>query len=293
MPVSLVAGASGAIGRFLLPRLLAAGHDVVALSRTPRTSADPCLRWVVGNLDHDVPALPPLDAVFSLGPLDAFARWFERAHEIGAPRVVAFGSMSLETKRDSTDPAERALAARLDAAERMLRAASEARGGTWTLFRPTLIYGAGVDRSLSPIARLAQRWRVFPRLPAATGLRQPVHAEDLAAACMAALGSAQAACRTYALGGGERLAFDAMLARVQASLPVRTLPLPIPLAPLRGMLGVAAALGLQPSRAAALARLRRDLVADDAAAKADFGWSPRAFRPDAAAWRPAAGRSTR
>jgi len=287
MPLSLVAGASGAIGRFLLPRLLAGGHEVIALSRSPRASADPRLRWIVGDLDRGVPALPPLDAVFSAGPLDAFARWLDAAPVDGRPRVVAFGSMSVETKRESADPGERALAARLDAAERRLRAAAEARGGACTILRPTLIYGAGVDRSLSPIARFAWRWRVFPRVPAATGLRQPVHADDLAAACLAAFASPRAAGRTYALGGGERLAFDAMLARVQASLPVRTLALPVPLAPARAALRLARAAGLHPPGAAALERLRRDLVADDAAAAADLGWAPRAFRPAAAAWRPA------
>jgi nucleoside-diphosphate-sugar epimerase len=287
MTVSLVAGASGAIGRFLLPRLLAAGHEVIALSRVARTSADPRLRWIVGDLDRAASGLPACDAVFSLGPLDAFARWFAGGAIDGRPRVVAIGSMSLETKRDSPDAGERALAARLDAAERGLRAAAEARGSACTLLRPTLIYGAGLDRSLSPIARFAQRWRVFPRLPAATGLRQPVHADDLAAACLAVAGSARAAGRTYALGGGERLAFDAMLARVQASLPVRTLPLPLPLAPVRGAFALTRAVGLHPPHAAALARLRKDLLADDAAAAADFAWSPRAFRPDAAAWRPA------
>lgn len=287
MAVSLVAGASGAIGRFLLPRLLAAGHDVVALSRVPRTSTQPHLRWIVGDLNQGAPALPVCDAVFSAGPLDAFARWFANGAIGGSPRVVAIGSMSLETKRDSADAGERALAARLDAAERSLRAAAKARGCAWTLLRPTLIYGAGIDRSLSPIARFAQRWRLFPRLPAATGLRQPVHADDLAAACIAAAGSAQAAGRTYALGGGERLAFDAMLARVQASLPVRTLPLPLPLAPVRGVFALARAAGLHPPHATALARLHADLIAEDAAAVADFGWSPRAFRPDATAWQPA------
>jgi len=286
MATLLVVGASGAVGRFLLPRLLADGHSLVATSRVPRASANPRLRWIVGNLDTSMPALPAFDGVLSLGPLDAFARWFAQARFEGRPRVIAFGSMSRESKRDSDDAAERALAARLGEAEDRLHAAAEAAGCAWTLFRPTLIYGAGIDRSLTPIARFAQRWRVFPQVRGASGLRQPVHADDLAGACVAALGAARTHNRIYALGGGERLAFDAMLGRMRASLPLRTVPLPVPVGAARALLDLAHALGLPSPHRMAVARMRRDLVADDAAAMADFGWAPRMFRPDAGSWIP-------
>lgn len=45
----LVTGASGTLGRELLPRLTARGQAVRALSRKPRTSADG-VEWVVGDL---------------------------------------------------------------------------------------------------------------------------------------------------------------------------------------------------------------------------------------------------
>jgi nucleoside-diphosphate-sugar epimerase len=284
MPVALVLGASGAIGRFLIPRLRERGCDVIALSRLPRAGTDPRLRWIVGDLHSTVPELPALDALYSLGPLDAFSRWFAQTRIAGTPHIVAFGSMSIETKRESEDAHERALATRLQHAEQGLVAVADARGCAWTLFRPTLIYGAGVDRSLTPIARFAQRWRVFPRLAGASGLRQPVHAQDLASACIAASDNVRTRSRTYALGGGERLTFTAMLERVRESLPLRTLPLPIPLAALRGTLRIAGAIGLRPTHAGAIERLTRDLVADHAAAVADFDWAPREFRPGPDAW---------
>lgn len=272
MPVSLVFGASGAVGRFLCPRLLAAGHDVVAVSRSAHAAGDARQRWIVGDLHGTVQPLPAAAAVFGLGPLDAFAAWFDAARLDGAIRVVALGSMSIDSKRDSPDAGERDTARRLDAAERQLFAAAGRHGIGCTVLRPTLIYGAGIDRSLAPLVRFARRWRVFPRIPAACGLRQPVHADDLAAACLSVLAQPRCIGRTYALGGGERLGFDAMLERVRASLPWRCLPLPLPLAAahLLARLGFAAP--------AAVARLTQDLVADDAAARADFGWSPRPFR---------------
>ncbi|MBN8726722.1 MAG: hypothetical protein J0H15_03340 [Xanthomonadales bacterium] len=279
----VVFGASGQIGRFLLPALAAAGHEVLAISRQPR-DAGHGVHWREGNLDTGVPALGAPEVLFSLGPLDAFARWFERGPELRPRRIIAFGSMSIDSKRGSADAAERELVDRLQAAEATLATAAAARGAQLTLFRPTLIYGAGLDRSLAPIARFACRWRVFPLLPAASGLRQPVHAEDLAGACMAVLDLPQAFGRTYALGGGERLGFAAMLERLRAALPVRTLPLPLPLGLLRRGLRAGAALGLPSAGEAALARLRLDLVADHSAAVADFGWAPRPFRPAPAGW---------
>lgn len=279
VPVALVFGASGAIGRFLLPRLREQGREVLALSRHARANAAQGTRWIVGDLHAGMPPVPAVDVIYSLGPLDAFSRWLAHAPIAGAPRIVALGSMSIDSKRQSVDADERALAARLQQAEAALVAAADARGCRWTLLRPTLIYGAGVDRSLTPIVRFAQRWRVFPHVVGASGLRQPVHADDLAVACIAAAASAKTAGRIYPLGGGERLTFAAMLGRVRASIPERCVPLPIPLGLVRR---------LRPRFAGAIERLRQDLVADNAAAHADFGWAPRAFHPSPQAWQAAA-----
>ena len=276
----IVFGASGAIGRFLLPRLLAIGAEVVAVSRTPRSSAHRGLRWIEGDLPSGIPAWPKCDTIFSLGPLDAFAQWLDDHDADAAARVIAIGSMSAVTKARSSDSAERDLAARLLRAESSLAATSAARGGSVTLLRASLIYGAGVDRSLTPIVRFARRWRVFPLTPGARGLRQPVHAEDLAAACVALAALRGTPRASYDVGGGERLAFGTMLARVRASLGFATLPIPVPLSLARAAAGFAQRSQALPGAGpAALHRTAEDLVVDHAAAAHDFGWRPRDFRP--------------
>lgn len=285
MAVAVVIGASGAIGRFLVARLLERGDDVFAISRRERVSGHARLRWVVGDLHAGLPRLPACDVLYSLGPLDAFARWFEETPSPVHARVIACSSMSAESKQGSSDEAERTTAERLRKAEAALSAAADARGCAWTVFRPTLVYGAGVDRSLSPIARFASRWRVFPLIRGARGLRQPVHADDLAAACIAISVHTETVSKIYPLGGAERLAFSTMLARIRASLRVATLPVPIPLVTVRALLGIAKAAGAQAS-SAAVERLQVDLVADHACAVADFGWAPRGFHPVADAWTP-------
>ena len=284
MPVSLVLGASGAVGRFLVPRLLADGHRVIALSRESRSSIDTRLHWVRGDLGGALPALPAVDAIFSCGPLDLAAQWF--AGGAPAARIMAIGSMSAVTKRDSRDARERALAARLQGAEQCLIDAAEARGCAWTLLRPTLIYGAGIDRSLTPLARFGLRWHVLPRVAAAGGLRQPVHAQDLAAACLQVFADPACAGRIYALGGGEQLAFATLLERIRRSLPTFVLPVPAALPLLRVLARFGTRIGLPAAGAGVLDRLAEDLVVDDSAARAAFGWSPRGFHPDAATWKP-------
>src|SRR5690606_3324043 len=128
VPGALVFGASGPVGHAIVARLLESGWHVLAVSRQAREGR-PGLAWLQGALE-DPPLLPgAVDAVFSCGPLDAFARWYTGA-AVRAPRVVACGSTSAQTKADSPRAAERALAARLIAAEQaVLGAGARRRAG--------------------------------------------------------------------------------------------------------------------------------------------------------------------
>ena len=270
MPAALVFGATGQLGRPLLARLRSSGWDVVAVSRDARQEPGVC--WVEGAL-ASLGAVPGrYDAVFSCGPLDHFARWYA-AHGGGLPRVVAFGSTSVEVKQGSGDPRERDLAARLAKGEEVVFAAASRHGATATVLRPTLVYGGGGDRTLTRIAELARRWRLVPLPADATAVRQPVHVDDLAAAAIAVQGSTATHGRTYALPGGETLPYREMVARVVAALdpPARILPLPGPV--FRGALALARAAGIAGGFGdAAVARLRDDLVFDATPARRDFGY---------------------
>lgn len=277
---ALVFGGSGQIGRPLLRRLHEAGWRVDAVSRAPRGD-QPGVHWLRGDLDH-VDALPArVDAIFSCGPLDRFARWYA-ATAVDAPRVVAFGSTSIEVKHASTDAGERDLARRLRAGEDGVFAAAAVRGARATLLRPTLVYGAGRDATLTRIAALARRWHRFPLPRGACGLRQPVHVEDLAAAAQAVCDAPATHDRAYALPGGETLSYREMVVRVLAALepPPRLLELPPPLfAALQAVAWVTGA--ARGFGAAARGRLREDLVFDPAPAQRDFGYAPRGFQPTA------------
>jgi nucleoside-diphosphate-sugar epimerase len=277
MGTVLVLGGSSQIGHFLLPRLRAAGHEVIAVSREVKSDTDG-VSWRRGRLPDAMPLLPPLHAIVSFGPIVAFAEWLADAGIEGEPHIVATSSMSAQSKRESPVDTERETSQQLRDGEIALSAACERHGLPWTVLRPTLVYGAGLDKSLTPIARRATRLRVFA-LPAGRGLRQPVHADDIAQATLAAIGNRRAAGRIFEIGGGERITATEMFARVRRSLPVATLPMAVP-----GWL-LATAARLLPRLRGPVFRLDSDLIADNSGTEEILGVHPRAFRVDPSSWR--------
>ena len=281
MRSALVFGGSGQIGVPVIERLLADGWQVLAVSRTPQVDRER-LAWLRGDLQqaHDLPAR--VDAIFSLGPLDRFSHWYAGT-AVAAPRVIAFGSTSLETKQDSTDARERDVAQRLRDAEALVFATAGERQAKATLLRPTLVYGAARDHTLTRIAGMAQRTRFFALPGNADGLRQPVHVDDLADATLAVVDAEAAGGRSYALPGGEVLGYARMVERTLAALqpPARLIRVPAPL--FKAALAAAHALGkMQGLGDAVVARMGEDLVFDAEPARRDFGYAPRAFNPTAA-----------
>ncbi|MGY3232072.1 nucleoside-diphosphate-sugar epimerase [Luteibacter sp. HA06] len=271
----LVIGASSQIGYFLLPRLAALDESVLALSRQPR---DDRPGWLVGHLPGGMPLLPALKAIVCLGPLDGLAAWLAATRLPGTPHIVATSSMSAETKRDSPDPQERNLARLLRDAETQLSTTCASRGMPWTIFRPTLIYGAGLDKSLTPIVQAALRRHVFP-LPAGRGLRQPVHADDIAAAIVAALTLPAGRNRTFSIGGGERLSAAEMFRRARRTAGSTTFPLPVP----RFILNAAG--WMSSTVRGPVKRLDSDLIADNGDLTATLGIHPRGFFPGSETWK--------
>ncbi|GLQ94779.1 SDR family oxidoreductase [Dyella acidisoli] len=273
----LVFGGSSQIGHYLLPLLAARDEPVLALSRTAQSPAQN-VTWLSGRLPDAVPVVGDISAIFSFGPLNHLADWLQQVELPHAPRVVVVSSMSADSKRDSEVHTERELSQLIRDSEKVMVEACEKHGSAWTVLRPTLVYGAGMDKSLTPMAQRAMRTRVFP-LPAGSGLRQPVHAQDLAHAALAALDNAAAAGKVLAIGGGERLPVSEMFQRVRRSLPVDTVPLPLPAWLLR-----TASRGVGKLRGP-LSRLEADLIADNTEVTRLLGVQPRPFQPDAECWR--------
>jgi nucleoside-diphosphate-sugar epimerase len=283
----VVAGATSLIGRFLLPRLSEAGFGVHALSRRPPppgTATGSSATWHLADIGASLAELPvEPDRLIHLAPLWLAPGVVRQLARRGLRRALAFGSTSRFTKAGSSHPREREIARRLEAAEDDFMRACEMAGVAWTLFRPTLIYGHDLDQNVAVIARFAGRFGFFPVAGRGDGRRQPVHAEDLAVACVAALERPATLGKAYELSGGTTLSYREMVEEIFRGLGRRPRVVGIPRPLLRGAIQVLSRLvpaysHLTPQMAD---RIGQDLCFDHAAATEDFGYSPRpfAYRP--------------
>ena len=283
----LVTGATGLVGHYLLSRLCAAGFDVHAVSRRPRDEAESealspgrasRARWISLDLTHGELSLVPVACLFHAAPIWLLPRLLSPLADLGLRRLVAFSSTSRFTKRDSNNAEEREVARRLSEAEEAVLELCHERGIAWTVLRPTLIYGGGRDRNVSDIARVIRRFGVFPIVGDGLGRRQPVHADDLARACLAVLDQPKTFGRCYDMPGGETVTYKEMVTRIATGIgrTVWTPRLPLPL--LRALLGTASWLpGLGHLTPEMADRMNEDLVFDGTAARLDFGYDPRPF----------------
>lgn len=271
----LVLGATSLIGGRLPAH--ATGRPLLGISREARAGGG--YRWTRADLADPGAVLPAAPAALSLSPIWLLPAALPALERAGVRRVVAFSSTSRWTKARSPDAREREVARRLAEGEAALQAWAEARGIGWTVLRPTLIYLEGRDGNVSRLAALARRFGVLPISGRGEGLRQPVHADDLALAALAALDASAARDRAYDLPGGETLSYRLMCERVFEGLGRRPRLLHLP--PALWSLALRLASPVLPGATAAMgARMGEDLAFDPAPAARDFGWSPCPFRPD-------------
>jgi len=277
-----VLGATSFVGACLLPLLTEARWQVTAFSRRAVGRLGDRVEW--RQLAPSPPAPLPLareEGVsfwVCVAPIWVLPDYFSLLDAQGARRVVVLSSTSRFTKDDSSDPEEQAIALRLTDAEARVREWAESREVEWVILRPTLIYGLGRDKNIAEIARFIRRSGFFPVFGKANGLRQPIHAEDVAGACLAALHAPCAANRAYNISGGETLSYRDMVARVFATLGRPPRLLPVPLAAFRVAVALLRRLPRYRQWSAAMAeRMSRDLVFDHAEAARDLGFKPRGF----------------
>lgn len=183
----------------------------------------------------------------SFGPIWLLAPFLEhlsRAYPerlVGLRGLIACSSSSVLTKRYAANSFDRQLVASLTSAEEQLLSTCRRLRVTCRILQPTLIYGqVGIhrDRNLSRLLQLLRRLPLLP-LPDPTGLRQPIHARQLAAVAVRL--AQQLSCCDWdsslperiPLGGDEQLSYRSMLQALQQAQPnddrarrCRLLPIP-------------------------------------------------------------------
>ena len=274
---TIVLGAASPVGTRLLHALSGTGDRVIAISR----SMDAAFPGVeVRSIDlassgagHQLSALRPT-RILCVAPIVASATTLRFAAEETGARVVACSSMSTIAKSASPHHADREVARQLLQSEAVLQQSSA--WGQCTILRPTMIWGSDRDRNVARLRGLAARLRMLPCPGAPTGLRQPVHESDVAAAIVATARHDGTAGRIMEIGGGERLSVTQMIRRVAEASGVPAVQIP------HGIWSLLSAWPVRPVVRrwhGVLSRMRQDQLADNRCAADLIDYRPRGFRP--------------
>jgi nucleoside-diphosphate-sugar epimerase len=275
----LLAGASGAIGRFLVPQLIAAKHEVIALTRTPGSLASTGATEVVADI-LDRPALLAAlagmraDAVIHQGTAlkktpsslrdmrqtnrlraEGTSALIAAAHTIGAKKFVAasfFGGYGL-TDHGRVPLTEDAPFGEVDdRTESVQRALLSLEQQVRAFGGVSLRFGLFYDSTPTSISPVSRTW---------DGLLPMLHVSDAAAATVRALAGYTAGA-VYNIADDHPLSYRAReTARASAAelAPPRSLP--------DGVLRLAAPFG-----ALLLTRTSMSLSSD--LARTELGWAP-------------------
>ena len=171
-----------------------AGNDFVGYSRNPSPSlgwlypADLCdpFNFHPAGLPSDPSVWISFAPIWLLAPfLDHIAQHHHERIQ-GLCGVIACSSSSAITKRFAFNSFDRHLVAKLISSEDQLLSTCRRLSLPCRVLRPTMIYGQVgpySDRNLTRILQQLRRLPVLP-LPADSGLRQPIHASQLAAVAL-------------------------------------------------------------------------------------------------------------
>jgi nucleoside-diphosphate-sugar epimerase len=275
-----IVGATSSVGRFLIARFQTSGIAFHAIGRQTRRIERCHVHSFDASLRRFDPPIKEAGAVINCAPLPIIERVMDMADCLQAKRIIAFGSTGRFSKSVSSSAIEQDFVSQQIQAEHRFETLSRQRRIAWTLFRPTMIYGGGSDLNVAFIGNFIRKFGFFPVPRGASGLRQPVHADDLAGACLAALTCDRTFARAYNLGGGERLPYADLVARIFRALKKRPVIVPLPFFAFRLVVQAARKVPrygfINPDM---VDRTLVDLIADNSDAFSDFGYSPRRFFP--------------
>jgi len=195
-------------------------------------------------------------------------------------QLIAFSTTSIFGKSTSSDPDEQKLVQKIRAAETEIIRMSTERKIPWTILRPTLIYDGFNDHNITAMAQFIRKWRILPVASPAKGLRQPVHAGDLATAVISTLGNTSSYNRSFNLGGGEIISYRKMVERVFHSLGLKPRIVPLPPNLIRLTYILLKLISAKGPSAAMFMRMNQDLSYDLTDAQQRLNYVPRPFQPD-------------
>ena len=291
----VVTGATGFVGRAVVPELIAAGHHVVALSRAGMPFSGAEVRRI-GDFASDVDwsqVLHGADAVVHLAarahvmretdsdPIAAYRRVNVDATEAlaraaaaaGIRRFVFASTVKVMGERSARPFVETDAPTPLDAyanskwdAERALAAVAATTGLEVVVIRPPLVYGSGVKGNFLALLNAIARGLPLP-LGAVRNRRSFIHVGNLAVALRLALESPQAAGQSYLVRDGEDVSMAELVTRLAEALGTRARLFAAP----EVLLRLAGRLTGTSDR---IARILDSLAVDDGKIRRELGFVP-------------------
>ncbi|MCA9836826.1 MAG: NAD-dependent epimerase/dehydratase family protein [Trueperaceae bacterium] len=269
----ILVGARSFVALPLVQNLQSKNYQITVVSRQPEALAS------YEKTGCEVVSLKELsekesegELLVSLMPIWEMARLMPELKLRGLKKVVVVSSSSVLNKQNSSWPSDLALVERLQGAEKALQTLCKSKGITLIILRPTLVFGYGLDKNLSLIVKNLRRLHIMPLFGQAQGLRQPLHAADLARAICLAL-EAEIGNRCLSLGGATRIPYRDLIKELARAHNIPYIFLPIP--KLLLVLGLNVLKLLPKYRFLELAmfeRMNKDLIVDNSEIESLLGF---------------------
>ena len=223
----LVTGATGFLGRRVVPELLARRHQVRCLVHSPGRERLFDHREVevhygsvlnpesLGPAMHGVQSVVHLVGIIRTGRGSSFDRVHrqgtaivaEAAKEAGAREIIYISAMGA-----TSDPKYPYLHSKRQAELHITSS-----GMDHTILRPSVIFGEG-DEFLTALAGLVRLGPVVPVIGSGRNRMQPVAVEDVARCVADSVGNSLVKGRTINLGGPHRLSYNDLLEEVALAM---------------------------------------------------------------------------